>query len=142
MPRIKIELPEKFSFKTEIPVRISDINYGGHLGNDAILTIMHEARMQFLKSINCTELDLFGVSVIQADTAIVYKSEGFYGDILVCEVTPGDFSRAGFDLYYRFTNKTTGKEIAHAKTGMMCFDYDERKVVSVPQEFVKLFDAI
>ncbi len=141
MSRIEIELPGEFRFKTQIPVRINDINYGGHLGNDSILTIMHEARLQFLKSINCTELNLFGASVIQADTAIVYKSEGFYGDILTCEVTPGDFSRAGFDLYYRLTNSENGKEIAIGKTGMVCFNYEKRKVISVPAEFVKMFSG-
>lgn len=139
MPRIKIDLPEKFVFKTEIPLRISDINYGGHLGNDAILSIMQESRLHFFKNYGCTELDLFGVSVIQSDAAIVYKSEGFYGDVLVCEVTAGDISRAGFDLYYRLTNNATQKEIAHGKTGMVCFDYNNRKVVSVPEQFSKLF---
>ena len=48
MPRIKLELPEKLVFSTEIPVRITDINYGGHLGNDSILSIVQEARVRFL----------------------------------------------------------------------------------------------
>ena len=50
MARIKIELPDNFPFTTSIPVRITDINYGGHVGNDTVLSIIHEARMQFLKS--------------------------------------------------------------------------------------------
>ena len=37
MPRIKLELHEILIYSTEIPVRITDINYGGHLGNDSIL---------------------------------------------------------------------------------------------------------
>ena len=45
MSRIKIPLPEKKDFSTEIKLRISDINYGGHMGNDAVLTIVHEARL-------------------------------------------------------------------------------------------------
>ncbi|MCU0364969.1 MAG: hypothetical protein MUE93_04775 [Ignavibacteriaceae bacterium] len=40
MPRIKIETPDKFIFSTEIPIRITDINYGGHLGNDSLLSII------------------------------------------------------------------------------------------------------
>lgn len=43
MARVKIELPEKFIFKTEIPIRIDDINYGGHLGNDTVLFTYYEA---------------------------------------------------------------------------------------------------
>ena len=49
MARVKLQLPANFLFSTEIPIRISDINYGGHLGNDAVLSIVHEARIQFLQ---------------------------------------------------------------------------------------------
>ena len=57
MARIKIELPEKFIFSTEIPLRISDINYGGHLGNDAVLSIAHEARIRFFNKHGFKEID-------------------------------------------------------------------------------------
>ncbi len=56
MSRIKIEMPEKFIYKTEIPVRITDINYGGHLGNDSLLSIIHEARVRFLKHLEYSEV--------------------------------------------------------------------------------------
>jgi acyl-CoA thioester hydrolase len=139
MARIKIDLPEKFSFTCEIPIRISDINYGNHLGNDAVLSIMHEARLQFLAHYDCTELNLFGASLIQADTGIVYKSEGHYGNQLFCELTAAEFTRLGFDIYYRITNLATNKELAIAKTGMVCYDYINKKVVEVPEGFKKLF---
>jgi acyl-CoA thioesterase FadM len=134
-------MPERYAFSTLIPVRIYDVNYGNHLGNDAIVSIMQEARLQFLKSIGCSELDLFGASLIQADTAVVYKSEGFYGDVLTVEVQPAEFSRAGFDLYYRIRNQND-KPVAHAKTGMVCFDYNARKIVPVPERFSSLFDTL
>ncbi len=139
MARVQLTLPQSFVFSTLIPVRVGDLNYGGHVGNDAILSIMHEARMQFLKHYQCTELDLFGVSLIQSDTVIVYKSESFYGDILLCEVTPTEFTRAGFDLYYRISHSDKGYDIAYAKTGMVCFDYKNRKVSAVPESFKQLF---
>ena len=46
MARVEIELPEQFPFATEIPIRISDINYGNHLGNDAVLSLAQEARVR------------------------------------------------------------------------------------------------
>jgi len=55
VPRIKLELPEIMVFSTEIPVRITDINYGGHLGNDSILSIVQEARVRFLNKYNYSE---------------------------------------------------------------------------------------
>ena len=50
MERIKINLPETFTFSTIIKIRITDINYGGHVGNDSFLSLVHEARLQFLAS--------------------------------------------------------------------------------------------
>ena len=138
MARVQLDMPERYAFSTNIPVRIYDVNYGNHLGNDPVVSIMQEARLQFLKSIGCSELDLFGASLIQADTVVVYKSEGFYGDILTVQVQPTDFSRAGFDLYYFITNQN-GKTVAHAKTGMVCFDYKAGKVKAVPDQFVARF---
>lgn len=135
MARIKIPMPEIYPFATELPVRISDINYGGHLGNDAILSMIHEARVRFLKHHGYTELEIEGAGFIMADSAIVYKSEGFYGDTVRIQVAAGDFSRCGCDLYYRLTNRQTGLEVAHAKTGMVFFNYQERKVVPVPERF-------
>lgn len=135
MARIKIELPETFAFKTEIALRITDINYGGHLGNDALLSLIHEARVQFLKSLDCSELDIGGASLIMADAAITYRSEGFYGDILVIEIAASDITSRGFDLLFRLTNNTTLKELAIAKTGMLAFDYTARKVCTLPEAF-------
>ncbi len=139
MPRIKLELPAKFHFKTKIRIRVSDINYGGHLGNDSLLSIIQEARVQFLGSIGSTELNFFGVAMIMSDVAIVYKSEGFYGEELIIEIAVAEISRVGFELFYKISEAKSNREVAIAKTGMISFDYQNRKVVSVPNEFKKLY---
>ena len=135
MARIKIDMPENYSFSTEIPVRISDINYGGHLSNDAVLSMVHEARIRYLNSYNYTELDIDGASIIMTDSAIVYKAEGFHADQIQIDVAVGDFNKYGCDIYYLLSNKKTAVEIAHAKTGIVFFDYNERKVIGVPEQF-------
>jgi acyl-CoA thioester hydrolase len=135
MARIKIELPKEFIFKTEIPIRINDINYGGHLGNDAVLSIAHEARLRFLKQHNFTELNAGGAGIIMADAAVQYKAEGFYGDIILVEIAVTDITGVGCDFVYRCTNKNTGTVIAIVKTGIVFYDYDKKKVVSVPERF-------
>lgn len=135
MARLKLELPPTFSFSTDIPLRITDINYGGHLGNDAVLGLVHEARLRFLKQLGYSEQDIGGASLIMGDAAIVYRSEGFHGDVIRIDVAAAEFSRTGFDLFFRLTNQSTAQELARAKTGMVAFDYSTRKVCSVPEEF-------
>jgi len=142
MPRIKIELPGKFIFQTEIPIRITDINYGGHLGNDSLLSIIHEARLRFLKHNGYFESNIEGVGIIMIDAGIQYKSEGFYGDELVIEVAVTDFSSIGCDFVYRLSNKSSKKEIALAKTGIVFFDYEKRKTTPVPLQFKKKIEGM
>ena len=70
MARIKITPPKKFDFSTEISLRISDINYGGHLGHDSILSLAHEASGRWCNSHGLTELNVFGPAMILSDVAI------------------------------------------------------------------------
>ena len=134
MARILFDLPDAFEFSTRIPLRIQDLNYGGHMGNDAVLSILHESRMQYLAAKGLSELDAAGVSLIMADAGIIYKGEGFWGDLLDVEVQAFDYSTRGFDLAYRISclRSTKKHDIAVAKTAMLCFDYQTRKVVSMP----------
>lgn len=134
MARIKVSLPPFFSFSTHIPVRITDINYGGHVGNDALLSIIHEARLQFLQDLGYSEMNIEGVGLIMADVAIEFKTEAFYKDIIQVSIGAHDLSRVGFDLVYKL-EKTEGEKsltVAIAKTGMVCFDYDLKKVAPLP----------
>ncbi len=126
-------------FTVKIPVRITDINYGNHVGNDALVSIVHEARMQWLASGNFTELNIGGAGLILSDLAVEYKAESFYGDILSVGIAVGEVEKKSFEVYYEITTERNGKQIliAKAKTGMVCYDYAEKKVAAMPE----LFDA-
>lgn len=120
----------------QIPVRITDLNYGGHVGNDSILSLIHEIRVQFLRSRGYDEMNLAGAGLIMTDVAIEFKNELFYGDILWASVAATDFSRIGFELYYKLEKKVEEKmqPVAFARTAMVCYDYSAKKIVSVPKE--------
>ena len=134
MPRIKVEIPAKISFSVTLPVRISDINYGNHLGYDAMVNLIHEARILWLKQGGFTELKIENYSLIMADLAIEFKAEGFHGDALTIEISIGELGRSNFDVYYSIKNQNETL-IAKAKTGMICFDYHHKKVVSITETF-------
>ncbi len=141
MARIKLQLPGTFSFSTTIPVRITDLNYGNHVGNDAVLSIIHEARMQFLGHHGYTEMQFAGVGMLMADAAIEFKAELFYGDVVIASVAVAEISRIGFDIYYKLEtlSRVPGDSsktvlVAAAKTGMICYDYAAKKIVAVPEK--------
>lgn len=144
MARVKINFPDHDPlFRTAIPVRIGDVNYGGHVGNDAFLSLMHEVRMRWLRSKGYDELNAGGVSLIMADVMIAYKAEAFYGDELEAAVYADEITSTSFDLLYRFSTMRDGvlRDVIHAKTGMVCFDYQARRIRPVTDALRSLIGA-
>lgn len=142
MPRTKISVPSTFHFSTQLTVRVGDLNYGNHLGNDRILTYLQEARVRMLAAQGMSELNIGdNTSLIQGDAEIIYKSEGFLGDQIEIELAVNDISGSSFDIVYQLTNTTTGKLLAIGKTRMVCFDYNTRKVQVVPASFKAYFTS-
>ena len=139
MARIELNLPENFAFSTDVRIRISDINYGNHLGNDALLSLVHEARLQFLQSRGFSEVDIDGCGLILTDAVIVYKSQGFHGDLLTIFADVDDFNKYGCDFFFKVIQKNSGKEVARAKTGIVFFDYNRQKMAPVPAAFLSAF---
>ena len=136
MERIKINLPENFHFSTIIKIRVTDLNYGGHVGNDSFLSLVHEARQQFLNHFGYSELKIENVSLIMADATIEFKKELNYGDEVKISVTASGFDKLGFDLFYKIEiiNNENFILASKAKTGMLCYDYQNKKLMPVPEE--------
>ena len=141
MARVKLQIPEKKLFTCTIAVRISDINYGSHVGNDAIVSMLHEARVQWLASLQLTELNIGGAALIMADLQVEYKAETFYADVLTINLFIGEINKISFELYYQIL--TTRAEqtfiIANAKTAMVGYNYETKKVANMPEHFTTLF---
>jgi len=137
MARVKLNFPDKKPiFIAQIPLRITDMNYGNHLGNDVVLSIIHDARMQYLASLGYTELEIGGCGMIMADVMIAYKSEGYYGDVLKVEIFADEITSRSFDFMYKLTTvRDVEIEIAQAKSGMVAYDYSIGKVCSIPEVF-------
>ena len=135
MDRIHIRLPSHFSFSTEITLYQSHLNYGGHLDNALLLTLVSEARVRFFKSLGYTELDVEGVGILVSDAALQYRSEAFHGEVMVLRLGATDLSRKGFDLVWSMNERVTQREVARGKTGIVFFDYTARKVALMPNAF-------
>ena len=136
MPRIKIDLPQKYIFSTTIPVRISDVNSAAHVSWNAMFTIMDEAGVQFWKYVKYPEPGNTRISRITVDAGINYKKQAFHGQTLKVEIGANDIASKSFDLIFRITDIATGDEIAIAKAGILCYDYDQQKVIAVPEKLL------
>jgi len=138
MERIKINLPEQFPFSVNIKIRITDLNYGGHVGNDSFLSLIHEARHQFLHQFGYTELKIENASLIMAYASIEFKKELNYGDEVKISVAANSFDKYGFDIFYKLEiiNNENLILAGKAKTGMLCYDYQNKKLMHVPEKLI------
>lgn len=137
MARIQIDLPARFSFSTEVPLYAMHINRGNHLDNALLLTIVTEARIRYFRFLgDYTEEDVEGCGITVADVAVQYRSEGFFGDVMVVEMAFREPNKYGGDLVWRMCAQSDGREVARGKTGIVFLDYAQRKVVPVPQAFL------
>lgn len=139
MARIKLPIPPNIHFSTKINLRIYDMNYGGHMGNDSVLSIVHEARVRFLQSIAQKERDFYGSGLLMVDSAVLYKKEAFYGDRLTIHITVTEFSKYGFELFYLILNEES-QEIARVKTGLVCYNYTLKELIRLSDKFVNKFN--
>ena len=139
MARVQIVLPETFVFRTELPLYIQHVNYGGHLDNAQVLALASEARMRFFRSQGYSGEDVEGLGIVLADAAVQYKSEAFYGEVLAFELAPAEFNKYGFDLMWRASEAVSGREVARGKTGIVFFDYSARRIAQAPEGFVRRF---
>ena len=140
--KIKLKLPKKFHFETNLKIRVSDLNYGAHLGNDSILSLVHEARVRFFSEFNVTERHFFNVGLIMADSAVIYKSQGFLNENISIQISVTEFRSHGFKLFYLLKKIDSNIDLAHVQTSMVCFDYLKNKILPIPEKFKDLVNEI
>lgn len=130
---------EDFRFSTEIDVRISDINYGGHLGNDRYLSLLQDARLRYLNQFGYSEMSVGdGISLIMREAKLTFKAEAFWGDRLKIYVRIAALEAAAFRMDYLIVrSEDESRVIATGETEMLGFDYAARKVKRLPLKFIE-----
>ena len=122
---------------SEYQVGIGDINYGGHMGNDKALQVFHDARINFLKELGYTELDMGnGVAVIIVEANVKYKQEILLHDILETEVWVSKIDGLKWTISYDSKRKKDDKIVLTGSTVMFCYDYHRKKITKIPGDFL------
>jgi acyl-CoA thioesterase FadM len=143
MPRLHFDLPERFRFATDIQIYISHVNQGGHLDNAQLLTLVSEARLRFFKALGYrSESDVAGHPIVVGDIGAQYQSEGFHGETMRVEMEPTDFNKYGFDLAFRMREKTTNRDVARGKVGIVFVQRGVKKAAPLPPAFLESLAAL
>jgi len=143
MARLKLEFPEdQFYYSTHLTVRVTDINGANHLGNDSMISMISEARARFLHDIGIQDMQEEGVGTIVTDLATTYRNEAHARDQLLFEVGVMDLNKYGGDIMFRITRPRDNALIAMAKSGFVFFNYQQTKVVPMPEAFYRKFERV
>ena len=142
MSRIQFDLPDHFTFCTEMQVYISHVNQGGHLDNAQLLTLVSEARVRFFQSLGYRESRVEGLAIVVGDIVAQYRSEAFHGETLRVQMLPDEFNRYGFDLVFCMTEKASQREVARGKVGVVFIDPAHRRVAPLPEVFLHRLRAL
>lgn len=120
-----------------IEVRVGDINYGGHMGNDKALLVFHDARIQFLASLGFTESNIGGPGIIMRDAHVNFRKEVFMHDVLLVDVGIDDVGNTSFNMTYTVRRESDDAVVFKGSSGLVAFDYEKRRVVKLPEAFLE-----
>lgn len=127
-------------FSIDYKVIVSDINYGGHMGNERALIIFQQARMEFLNSLRYDEVNIGeDKGIIQLESHVYYLKEVKLGENLKCFIKDIECTRASFDTFYEVVNEKN-EVVLKGSTKNMAFDYNKQKPGRMPKEFVEALD--
>ncbi|HPU30233.1 MAG TPA: thioesterase family protein [Syntrophorhabdaceae bacterium] len=140
MTEIILHEQDTYDFQYKLQIQIGHINYAGHVGHDAIIAIIWEARTQLFKLLGVSELDLGDkrTGIIMKDLAVNFHGKLFLFDEILVESHIGNIKKNGFRIYYRILKND--KKIAIAETGFLTYDYQNKKVVPIPSTFLSALE--
>jgi acyl-CoA thioester hydrolase len=136
MPRLKLNPLPGYRFECRQRVRVTDVNYGGHLAHNALAGLLHQVRIELLHGLGCTELDLGDgrTGLIQTDLALTFAAEAFMLDELTGRSEFAEVRGTTFRLCHEVRR---GDElVALAELGFAGYDYAARRAVALPAVFV------
>ena len=129
-------------FSVNYKVTISDINYGGHMGNERALLLFQQSRIELFKSLGVTEINVGdNVGTIQKDAHVYYKGEVYLGDELTIIIKNIDIKKTSLNFIYS-VEKREGKIVLEGSTIIVAFDYEKKKVARFSQEFLNELEKI
>ena len=126
--------------RTPIQIRFKDIDALGHVNNANHLTYFELARIRFFEDLIGAEIDWRKAGMILARVTVDYKAPVYMKDEIFVETK---FIRAGntsFELAYELIKKENDDSEILLATGtsvIVCYSYEEKKPVPVPELWLK-----
>ena len=120
-------------FTIDLPVRISEVNYGNHLGHAALASLLHQSRLKLYKHYDINELNIDGVGSVVKKLKIDYQGEAFFDDELHISITLIEITGATCTFEYTVTKNDAQTPVANVLETMAFINVDTRKAARTPK---------
>lgn len=135
MERVTLDFPAAAVIhRHSLTVRVTDMNYGQHLGHDTLVSLLHEARAQAFAALDIPESDMHGYPSVVADLAVQYQHQARWPDALVIETAVPEPQGKALTVYQRISNVKSQKVVATARVNQLLLDMATGRPVDVPEQ--------
>jgi acyl-CoA thioester hydrolase len=123
-----------YKYRTPIHIRVSDMDFYGHVNNAVYLTYFEIARSNYWRDIIQWNWDETGI--IQGRAEVTYLKPVNRDDDLTCYVRTTRIGNSSFDVMHVLVKNTpNGEEICTTgKTVCISYDYSANKSVPIPKK--------
>ncbi|SJZ52592.1 acyl-CoA thioester hydrolase [Cetobacterium ceti] len=122
-------------FFSKYKVNVSDINYGGHMGNERALILFQQCRIDFFHFLGLSEINIGdNIGTIQKDAHVNYHKEIFLGTLLTIRIKNIELSRTSFNVFYEILNQDY-ETLIDGSTLIVAYDYEKKKISKLPNIF-------
>ena len=137
MSRVKLLRQESYEFLYRVSAEIVHVNFAGHVGHDAIIAMVWQARVRMFRLLGATERDLGDneTGIVMGDLVVNFTGEAFLFEELEIESHIGDITPVSFRLFHRISREE--RQVALVETGCVAFNYGLRNPAPIPAIFLK-----
>jgi acyl-CoA thioester hydrolase len=143
------DLPGDFAHAHPVEIRFADTDAMGHVNNASYLTYAEIARVAYYERVTGAPLPLRAhgadEGMILAEIRITYRSQAFYGEILVVESRVDRIGRTSFTMVHRLTAPESrhgpARLIAVADSALVAYDYGTERPIPVSQTLAEAIEA-
>lgn len=134
MERVALDFPANAVIhRHPLTVRVTDMNYGRHLGHDTVVSLLHEARVHAFSALALSEWDMHGYPSVVADLAVQYQREARWPDALTIETAVPEPQGKALTVYQRILQRDGEHIVATARVNQLLIDTNSGRPVAIPE---------
>ena len=143
------DLVGDFAHAHPIEVRLADTDAMGHVNNAAYLTYVEIGRAAYYERVTGEpfQLGVHGAEegMILAEIRVTYRSQAYYGEVLLVETRAERIGRSSFTMVHRLTAPGSrygaARLVAVADSVLVAYDYRAERPIPVPPALAEALEA-